>query len=162
TLGYQYKLIYTRTSSFAQRGAGVSVTGNPDPARGDISFNRDYSRELKGNWDQRQQGLGGWSLSAHHAYDPRTQTIYPGDGPNQKALQVGLSAVSITRFSPPSPKPFAIAAAPDGAYFLVGGEFKPGQATNYRHVVSKLAPSGAVTIVAGIADGDPGYSGDNG
>ena len=38
------------------------------------------SRRAAGGFDARGVGLGGWTLDAHHLYDPRTHTVYMGDG----------------------------------------------------------------------------------
>jgi RHS repeat-associated protein len=39
-----------------------------------------------GTWDARAMGLGGWTLDVHHAYDPRGQTLYYGDGTTVPAV----------------------------------------------------------------------------
>ena len=35
---------------------------------------------MLGVWDAREQGLGGWTLSQNHRYDPEAQILYLGDG----------------------------------------------------------------------------------
>jgi hypothetical protein len=46
-----------------------------------------------GAWDARGNGLGGWTLSAHHTYDPAEQLLYRGDGGRHSAKAIG-SAIS--------------------------------------------------------------------
>lgn len=36
-----------------------------------------------GTWDARGQGLGGWTLNVHHAFDPVGRVFYPGEGPSR-------------------------------------------------------------------------------
>ncbi len=38
-----------------------------------------------GQWDARAFGLGGWSLSVHHAYDPNGRVLYYGTGERRSA-----------------------------------------------------------------------------
>jgi len=38
-----------------------------------------------GTWDARSAGLGGWTLSVHHNYDPGAVTLQQGDGRGQAA-----------------------------------------------------------------------------
>ena len=47
-------------------------------------FWQEWSHEL-GTWDARAQGLGGWTLSIHHAYDPVGRILYPGSGGRRHA-----------------------------------------------------------------------------
>jgi RHS repeat-associated protein len=39
--------------------------------------------------------LGGWTLSAHHAYDPSTNTLFLGDGRQRSAWQFGSALVTL-------------------------------------------------------------------
>lgn len=48
-----------------------------------------------GGWDARGLGMGGWSLSAHHVYDPAAQEIYFGDGSRQSGNHVGPSIKTV-------------------------------------------------------------------
>ncbi len=70
-----YAGVYQITSSgFASVGNGTAITG--DRARGEIFLQQDSARTI-GVWDQRTSGdgLGGWSLSVHHAYDPVARSL---------------------------------------------------------------------------------------
>jgi len=56
----------------------ISLTGVP--------FNLYYAsdrvpgRASQHPWDVRLQGLGGWTFNVHHAYDPKSETLYLGNG----------------------------------------------------------------------------------
>ena len=40
---------------------------------------------LIGAWDAGAEGMGGWTISEHHAYDPSTGYLYLGDGGRRAA-----------------------------------------------------------------------------
>lgn len=42
-----------------------------------------------GSWDTRAQGLGGWSLSMHHFFDPLEQILYLGTGERRFGPDLG-------------------------------------------------------------------------
>ncbi|MEO0248722.1 MAG: hypothetical protein ABIN58_04095, partial [candidate division WOR-3 bacterium] len=79
------------------------VPGNGDPsfgtssgetipgiqARGDVSIWRLAQKATISSWDARSQGLGGWSLSLHHAYDPVGQILYLGNGRRRSVQSAG-------------------------------------------------------------------------
>src|SRR5207245_2809957 len=46
-------------------------------------------------WDARSVGLGGWTLSPHHVYDPNTQTLYLGDGGRRTAASVTSTITTV-------------------------------------------------------------------
>jgi RHS repeat-associated protein len=46
------------------------------------------------NWDARAYGLGGFSIDAHHAFDPAQQILYFGDGTQRSGNNVALAAQS--------------------------------------------------------------------
>ncbi|MCP5057566.1 MAG: hypothetical protein GY937_12695 [bacterium] len=84
-----------------------------------------------GTWDNRFAGLAGWSLSAHHGYDPRARVLYRGDGERRRAADlpnlldqivcdttapIGTAA----RFCPnQGANPYYVAAGPDGKLFVM-------------------------------------------
>lgn len=80
-VGYTYTATYQQPATFAQSFAqysGVPMTGMR--ARGEITMWQGASARISGPWTNTSDGLGGWSLSHHHAYDPATRTVYFGDG----------------------------------------------------------------------------------
>lgn len=38
-----------------------------------------------GRWDARGAGLGGWTLTPHHQYDPVAKTVFRGDETRQRS-----------------------------------------------------------------------------
>jgi hypothetical protein len=41
-----------------------------------------------GGWDAKEEGLGGWSLDVHHAYDPMSGTLNGGEGSERAKAQI--------------------------------------------------------------------------
>ena len=102
----------------------------------------------EGLTDARAVGLGGWTLSAHHFYDPVTRVLSLGNGTRRRAES--LSRVVNTTVSGPASGTAgslvgtAYAIAPDGSlYFL-------RQQRNFDgYTVNRLDPNGTETFVAG-------------
>ncbi|MDQ2668635.1 MAG: hypothetical protein M3Z05_21955, partial [Gemmatimonadota bacterium] len=46
-------------------------------------------KDFLGAWDARGEGLGGWTLTSHHVYDPIRKMLYKGDGSSIKADLIG-------------------------------------------------------------------------
>jgi len=81
-IGYVYEGVYrsggSGPASFGQPGQlPIIVEGNR--TRADFVLPQEYHTAI-GAWDARGQGLGGWTLSVHHAYDPVNKILYRGDG----------------------------------------------------------------------------------
>jgi RHS repeat-associated protein len=85
---YSYPAVYYAEGSDAALAfAAVQNTGATMSWRSG-SFAFDTCREWEGKiggWNDAARGLGGWTLSANHAYDPRNQTLYRGDGTRSSA-----------------------------------------------------------------------------
>src|SRR6202035_1027602 len=45
-----------------------------------------------GAWDARGEGLGAWTIDAHHVYDPARKILYKGDGTTVDANPIGTVA----------------------------------------------------------------------
>jgi YD repeat-containing protein len=72
----RYQLPPTRPATWGWMSA-FELTQNPSRAEATLWTVR---KTTLGGWDQRGVGLGGWSLSPHHVYDPSAQIVYYGDG----------------------------------------------------------------------------------
>ena len=85
-IGYTYGAVYSTASDrFGSGGAG-SITGSQ--ARQELTLWRTWHAQI-GTWDALAAGLGGWTLSAHHTYDPAEQVLYRGDGRRESARELG-------------------------------------------------------------------------
>ncbi|HEX7181284.1 MAG TPA: RHS repeat-associated core domain-containing protein [Thermoanaerobaculia bacterium] len=152
SLGYVYPREYRRPpDNFASSFGRLSGSGLAASGRDELIVYQTYSVRLGalGVWDAREAGLGGWTLDAHHLYDPYHQALHQGDG--------------LTRDSRSPVAGRAIAPWTDA-----GGSFIHDLTTDARgnlyystnSRVFKVAPDGTTTTVAGQATG--GFSGDGG
>lgn len=144
-VGYVYDLVYGSTQRWGANGSTPPLT----PFARRIEATQWQRRAIAPTrWDARAQGLGGWSLSVHHAYDPVAHALYLGTGGQREAdtlppimttaLEGGIS-------------PNQLAAGPDGSVYIASSE---------SNRVWRLTPGGAVSTVAGT--GTAGFSGDGG
>ncbi|MDP2743969.1 MAG: hypothetical protein Q8P00_02745, partial [Dehalococcoidia bacterium] len=165
-VGYVYDAVYQQPGQFDQ--AFGNLSGAPitsSRARQEVTLWQEWQGMI-GGWDGRAQGLGGWSLSVHHAYDPTGKVLYLGDGRRRSAD--ALSAAVITTAAGggtlssgigdggPATKanltyPAGVAVGPDGSLYI---------AENGGRRVRRVSPTGVITTVAGT--GTYGYSGDGG
>jgi len=155
-IGYVYAGVYRQPAagdtSFGAPG------GSPLPAvstRLENTLSRTQVTTL-GTWDARAQGLGGWTLGVHHAYDPFGGVLYLGDGSRRSALTLGATISTVagsgsggfagdggpaTRAFLQSPN--TVLAAPDGSFYI-------GDTFNAR--VRKVSPDGVISTVAGTGE----------
>ncbi len=109
------------------------------------------TRSVLGSWDPRGLGLGGWTPSVHHTYDPVTRTLYKGDGSRVSASDDPANRI-LVRVPGSFLDPADIVAVPDGRLYICEGG---------KHRVLRVAPdTGVKTVYAG--GNGPGYSGDGG
>src|SRR5262249_42048035 len=83
-IGYHYPAAYlgapgVLAATFAVLGSGVPITGSEGAPQEGITIWQEQHDSI-GGWDARGVGLGGWSLSVHHAYDPVGPILYLGNG----------------------------------------------------------------------------------
>ena len=118
-----------------------------------------------GGWDVQPVGLGAWTLSAHHTYDPAGNTLYLGTGDRQVANDLNRPVANVIAGNysycgggacdpyfgqPATANPLGagnLAVAPDGTLYFTSGR-----------LVGKLDSSGNLQRVAG--DGSTSYNGD--
>ncbi|HEX7125838.1 MAG TPA: RHS repeat-associated core domain-containing protein [Thermodesulfobacteriota bacterium] len=147
-IGYVYPAVYLEpgdlAATFGYNGGGL-ITGSQ--GRQAVTIWRDLRVPL-GAWDARGQGLGGWTLDVHHAYDPLGRVLYLGTGDRRTTQHVerviDTAAVLANGMS-------GVAVGADGSVYI---------ATPSAHRVWRLAPDGQLTAVAGT--GVAGFSGDGG
>ena len=147
-IGYVYDGYYYMSpgmpSSFGF-ASGIPIPGNI-PTRQEVILWQ-ISKTTFGNWDLRQQGLGGWSIDTHHTYDLGGRVVYFGTGerlsPNNLSLKRVVNTIAQIPYSDD------VAVGPDGSFYVA----------DYRGIL-KVNSSGAITTIAG--NGTAGYGGDGG
>ncbi|MBI5783125.1 MAG: hypothetical protein HZA69_05245, partial [Gammaproteobacteria bacterium] len=160
-IGYVYDMVYTSTARFGYNGNGVPITF--DRGRGEITLTQERLTTL-GAWDARAQGLGGWTLDAHHAYEPSSRVLYLGDGSRRSAHAVTHTITTIAGNG-------ALGYSGDGGPAVNAAFNEPMSVVNdvegnlyitdtRNHCVRKVGLNGIVTKVAGVC-GARGYNGDN-
>jgi RHS repeat-associated protein len=81
-IGYEYQPVYVETDQFGYT-AGPAIMLME--ARQTLAVWQTLTF-LLGTWEARALGLGGWTLDAHHAYDPQGLALYRGDGASRRGL----------------------------------------------------------------------------
>jgi sugar lactone lactonase YvrE len=133
------------------------------PARQECVLWREQ-RVMLGDWDARGVGLGGWTLSIHHSYDPIGRVLHFGDGARREGLNLppivttiagGTGALTYNDDDQPAitanlSQPRGLAVGPDGALFIADAD---------QNRVRRVGPDGLISTVAGT--GHSGYDGDN-
>jgi RHS repeat-associated protein len=153
-LGYVYPAVYYKpmdfARSFGQNGGSISA----NKARMEMTLWQTVYDGTIGAFDARLQGLGGWTLSENHLYNPTSHILYQGDG-HQRSAETQEPAVIYTYYSEAdqaiSPLFDDLTMSADGSLYIADA------AKN--HVI-KVAPDKSVTLIAG--NGVNGYSGDGG
>ena len=166
-IGYVYGAVYQEPAEFAQAFAalsGVPLTANP--ARQEVTLWQVWQGML-GTLDARAQGLGSWSLSVHHVYDPKSKTLYLGDGTRRSTESLGAGIINTFAGGGWVPGddvgdggpatlaelgvPSGLAVGPDGSVYI---------AEQVGQRVRRVGTDGIITTVAGT--GTWGFSGDGG
>ncbi|MBT6842838.1 MAG: hypothetical protein HOA17_03450 [Candidatus Melainabacteria bacterium] len=96
-LAYKYQIRYLAAREDVARSFALPNNDASDsPARyigqrgnQTLRLTRSYTKILSNNDINKRLGLGGWSLSNHHYYDPQTKTMFKGDGDVIKANNIG-------------------------------------------------------------------------
>ncbi|MDY7096108.1 MAG: DNRLRE domain-containing protein, partial [Acidobacteriota bacterium] len=114
------------------------------------------SSQALGTFDARDLGLGGWSLSVHHVYDPNSRTLYLGDGSQRRASWLGPVLTRLAGTGSPGDgaedapaarepldSPSDVAVAPDGSVYI---------ADTFNHKIRRIRPDGRMTTVAGTGE----------
>jgi len=162
-IGYVYDGAYLTPpaagKAFAAFG-GAPISG--DRARKEVTIWQESTVAM--GYDASGQGLAGWTLDVHHAYDPAGKTLHLGDGGRRSVQAIGSDIITTVAgnggagFSgdggPATSAalyyPYGVATSPDGSLYIA--------ASNNR--VRRVSPDGVITTVAG--NGAAGFSGDGG
>ncbi|MGQ0594443.1 MAG: NHL domain-containing protein, partial [Gammaproteobacteria bacterium] len=168
---FVYPAVYYEPSGFARAFAAVSSraggTGGGaaigrNRASGDITLAKRWKTKLAGP-APLADGLGGWSLSAHHVYAVPDGELFTGDGGKRSATKLFNTITTVagngdSGFSgdggPASHAslsgPATIALGPDGSLYI---------ADTSNHRIRRVGPDGIIRTVAG---NEYGFSGDGG
>jgi YD repeat-containing protein len=133
------------------------------PARQECVLWREQ-RVMLGDWDARCQGLGGWTLNIHHAYDPIGRVVHFGGGGRREGLNLppvvttvagGTGSLTYNQDDQPATaanlsEPRGLAVGPDGALFIADAD---------QNRIRRVGSDGLISTVAGT--GHRGYNGDN-
>ena len=169
-IGYVYGAIKLQPGEGSSRAfanlsrSGVVVSG--DVNRQEIIFWKEWQSSL-GPWDARTAGLGGWTLSGHHAYDPAGKVLHLGDGGRRSARSLPDVITTVAGdgtfcFSGPCGDgglatkaqltvADIIAIGPDGSVYIPDRDGSR---------IRRVRPDGIITTIVGGSGG--GYSGDGG
>ena len=167
-VGYAYDGVYEGVNRFGYNGDGTPITFGKTLQ--EVVLWKEWQSALSlednaaGTWDARALALGGWSLNAHHVYDPMSRTLFYGDGSRRTAyeLKPTISTVSGTGVAGYNGdggmarqaqlnSPRSVTVHRDGSLYIAE---RGGQR------IRKVAPDGTIATVAGT--GVAGYNGDGG
>jgi RHS repeat-associated protein len=170
-VGYTYDGVYQEPGAFGRTFGQFSGAATGDATRNEITLWQQFTSSVDaplsvGGWDARGLGLGGWTLSVNHEYDPGGLTLYRGDGSRRgvDAVNPVVDTVAGNGSGGASgdggPATHAeiggasdVAVGPDGSLYIAAG-----------NRIRKVSPNGIISTVAGCgicsnrADGIPATS----
>jgi hypothetical protein len=171
-IGYVYDAEYGVTSRFGYNGNGNRITGlfggggggGSARARVELTLWQELNAAL-GAWEPEAAGLGSWTLSVHHVYDPFGKTVYHGTGERRRAEDLNTKTVTTVAGNrnlglggdggpatqSPMDPPIGLAFGPDGSLYITD--------VNYSRI-RRVDRQGIISTYAGIASA--GFSGDGG
>jgi RHS repeat-associated protein len=168
-VGYVYDAVYLPPAELEEafgRFSGETVSIEGSPSREEVTIWQ-TSREMVGAWDAKGVGIGGWTLSIHHAYNPADGTLHLGTGETRRGQAIGSvittyaggGSVRLSDYVVPPEgipatdtymRPNRVIPGPDGTLYIA-----------ISHRIFRVDPEGVLTLFAG-APGNPGFSGDGG
>ena len=150
-IDYNYPTMYVDPgplpSAFNTAG-GATLSANP--ARQQIAISQAFTTTIgEGLTDARTIGLGGWTLSVHHVYDPNARVVHLGGGSRRRAGSLAriLTFANVVGQS----ILFDVEVGPDGSQYI---------ALPHGDLIVRVGSDGTQSIVAG--NGVEGFSGDGG
>jgi len=162
-IGYVYDGAYMTPSALGNAFAAFGGALSGSRARQEVTIWQESAVAM--GYDAVGQGLAGWTLDVHHAYDPAGKALHLGDGGRRSAQAAGSSTITTVAgngsagsggdggpaVSASLPNPVDIAVGPDGNLYTT--DF-------HNHRVRRVGPDGVISTVAG--NGYQGFSGDGG
>lgn len=91
-IAYKYNAIYYQGNNAFENSFGIASNADPNSLTRFIGDEREESitivsrhiKELTNNDLASQIGLGAWTISSHHYYDPISKTLFKGSGETQR------------------------------------------------------------------------------
>ncbi len=151
TIDYNYPAVYREPGPFPEafnQTGGTTLGFNP--TRQQIHLSDHFTTTIgEGLTDARTIGLGGWTLSTHHVYDPVARVLHAGGGSQRRAGSLARQVSTIDL--PGKSVLFDVATGPDGSLYV---------ALPHHDEIVRVRPDGSQSVVAGT--GTEGFSGDGG
>ena len=148
TIDYVYPAVYRAPSTFGSSFAAIGgAVLSANRTRQEINVGQRWSGTV-GGLNAPPSALAGWSVDVHHTYDPVGRTLYLGDGSKRSAQGQNFDVISTTKTGFSAPE--GMATTPEGDLLV---------ADSSAHVIRRIAPGGAMTVVAGT--GTAGDAGDD-
>lgn len=146
-----YDGVYQQVYNFGSPGTGVQITGSF--TRREIEFAQTQTVYVSNIDSSKTGGIGGWSLSVHHVYDPNEKALFQGDGKRRSVQSIndilknsagngnfGFNGDGGQASQAELANPTGVAFAPDGSYFIA-------DSSNNR--IRKVSTNGIISTVAG-------------
>jgi RHS repeat-associated protein len=164
-VGYVYPLVYKESEESFARSFGLFGGADVTARRGGTEITVWQRGEvIIASWDDRGQGMGGWTPDILHQYDPETGTLRLGNGDRRRGDTYGRTISTIAGtgnfgfFGDGGPAKDAWLGGPNGVAIDREGALYIAEVNNQR--IRKVSPDGIITTVAG--NGQFGFSGDGG
>jgi RHS repeat-associated protein len=166
-VGFVYGAVYQTPALFASSFGSYGESAlTRNRTRQEITIWQQTTAKVS-PWDGRMQALGGWTLSAHHYYDPVAQVLYLGDGRRRSTAGMPKTINTVAGGGPhcDTTQPCGDGGPATSASIRQRGIAVDGQgnlfiADTVKNRVRKVDPQGIITTVAGT--GVSGFSGDGG
>ncbi len=164
-VGYVYDAVYARPAQVAAAfGQFSGVPLQLNQTRSEFTLWK-YHKTTLGNAIVGTQPIAGWSVSAHHRYDPVGRILNYGDGTRRSTTAVSSDVITTvagggtTAFvGDGGPAIAAGLSSPRGSVVGSDGSIFIADAGHNR--VRRVSPDGIITTIAG--NGSAVFSGDNG
>jgi RHS repeat-associated protein len=157
-VGYVYDGYYALPPSMGRTfgaASGERIPGDIPARQEAISWQE--QRTMIGRWVANGVGLGGWTLSVHHTYDPNARILYYGDGRQRAAKNLNwnittIAGTGVSGFSGDGgPATQAKVTSPCGANIAADGSVLIADSGNNR--IRRIDLNGIIQTIAGGGTG---------